>query len=535
MDKPQFARSESLKYYKKALSSYMPDKGKAWDPISETGNPTKSTPVKELIKAIQRQEPKTTTSKPAKITKAAKKARRNPNDGSDYAELSNQMDLLRHQNEKLTKQVESLTATVSGYFRTVHSLLRTNRNATSNENPPPAAVYPLDVPGVPVVPGQATATATTNNGNAAIPYEATLSPNPRTLDLLWQEYQFGIGGRRPAKSFSATERGRVKHMYHRRKVVWDVLANLVRAGMTAQQAIDKIYSVYGADKSNGSLINCMRVDRKTGGHPELLRVEENNTRPVTTPRTENPPPPVEEPILEVPAVALIAQSPPTTTTKKGKIPYETTLSSNPRTLAILWLEYQFGIGGRKPARTFTPTERGRVKYMYHRRKVVWDVLASLVGAGMTAQQACEKIYAVYGLVSVAAITNKMRQDRKTGGHPELNVDHIIIEAPPLATEAATLSAHPRDLYILWQEYQVGIGDAKAAKDFSATERGRVRYLYTRRKLVWEAIANQVRAGCTAQQAIKKIYSVYGEGETVTYIVNQMRQDRQQGGHPKLQI
>jgi hypothetical protein len=244
--------------------------------------------------------------------------------------------------------------------------------------------------------------------------------------------------------------------------------------------------------------------------------------------------------LDVPGVPVVpgqATATATTTTKNGNaaIPYEATLSPNPRTLDLLWQEYQFGIGGRRPAKSFSARERGRVKHMYHRRKVVWDVLASLVGAGMTAQQACEKIYAVYGLVSVAAITNKMRQDRKTGGHPELNVDHIIIEAPPLATEAATLSAHPRDLYILWQEYQVGIGDAKAAKDFSATERGRVRYLYTRRKIVWEAIANQVRAGCTAQQAIKKIYSVYGEGETVTYIVNQMRQDRQQGGHPKLQI
>ena len=36
---------------------------------------------------------------------------------------------------------------------------------------------------------------------------------------------------------------------------------------------------------------------------------------------------------------------------------------------------------------------------------------------------------------------------------------------------ATLSATPRDLYILWQEYNVGIEGQKAARMFSAAERG----------------------------------------------------------------
>jgi hypothetical protein len=378
-DKPQFARSQSLRYYKKALSCFMPDKDKHWDPISGTGNPTKSKPVNKLIKWIQRQEPKTTAhnSKPTAeeiiSTKAANSNPNNDGNNKDYAELSNQMDLLQHQNEMLKKQVESLTATV-------HSLVRTNRNVSPpNNNENPIAVNPLDVPEVPVAPSgpaTATATATTNGRDAAIPFEATLSPNPRTLSLLWQEYQFGIGGRRPARSFTAKERGRVKHMYHRRKVVWDVLDTLVRgAGMTAPHAIEKIYSVYGVNQSNLlSLMNRMRVDRKRGGHPELRGVEENNTRfpmTTTTTRTENPPPSVvEEQPLEVPFVALAQEEPlevpfvalaqgPRTTNQKG-IPNETTLSPNPRALAMLFQqeyqlwqqkEYQFWTGGRKPAPT----------------------------------------------------------------------------------------------------------------------------------------------------------------------------------------
>jgi hypothetical protein len=54
---------------------------------------------------------------------------------------------------------------------------------------------------------------------AGIETHARLSPNPRNLHTLWQEYEFGFGGRKPAKDFMAEERGRVKYSYHRRKVV----------------------------------------------------------------------------------------------------------------------------------------------------------------------------------------------------------------------------------------------------------------------------------------------------------------------------
>jgi hypothetical protein len=45
-----------------------------------------------------------------------------------------------------------------------------------------------------------------------------------------------------------------------------------------------------------------------------------------------------------------------------------------QTIHALWLEYKFGIWGRKAAKDFTAAERGKAKYSYHRRKVVWDVV-----------------------------------------------------------------------------------------------------------------------------------------------------------------
>jgi hypothetical protein len=59
---------------------------------------------------------------------------------------------------------------------------------------------------------------------------STLSPNPRTLYILWGEYENmgGIGaGRKAARLFRRQERGKVKHKYTRRKAVWDTIAALV--------------------------------------------------------------------------------------------------------------------------------------------------------------------------------------------------------------------------------------------------------------------------------------------------------------------
>jgi hypothetical protein len=97
----------------------------------------------------------------------------------------------------------------------------------------------------------------------------------------------------------------------------------------------------------------------------------------------------------------------------------TLLSPRPRDLHLLWLEYEFGIGGRKAARHFTTHERGRVKFKYCRRKVVWDSIDRMVRAGFTAQVAVDKIYQVYGHITVTQIIDRMRGDAAGGGHPEL--------------------------------------------------------------------------------------------------------------------
>ena len=61
----------------------------------------------------------------------------------------------------------------------------------------------------------------------------------------------------------------MKYNYHRRKVVWDAIAELIRSGWTANTARDRIQEVYGRNLSITSIINQMRQDRVNGGHPNL--------------------------------------------------------------------------------------------------------------------------------------------------------------------------------------------------------------------------------------------------------------------------
>ena len=100
---------------------------------------------------------------------------------------------------------------------------------------------------------------------------ASLSPTPRDLYILWQEYQHGIGHRKAARLFTAYERGRVKHKYTRRKVIWDCVNRLVNSGLMANVAIDRIYQVYGRTSTVTQIINRMRVDRNNNNLPQLIR------------------------------------------------------------------------------------------------------------------------------------------------------------------------------------------------------------------------------------------------------------------------
>ena len=155
--------------------------------------------------------------------------------------------------ERLTQGMDRGFATVNGNVRRV--AMQPIRRVTTTT-------------GIDLLAG----TATGRTGGAAMElapalammHPPTLMPKPKSLFDLWDEYLNGVGGRKPARHFSESERGRVKYKYTRRKVVWDVIRKLVDLGHSSQRAIDMIYEVYGAQTCVTAIINRMRKDKLNG-------------------------------------------------------------------------------------------------------------------------------------------------------------------------------------------------------------------------------------------------------------------------------
>jgi hypothetical protein len=174
--------------------------------------------------------------------------------------LHSEMASLRRENEQLKSQAERQANQSNQQFSELTCLVK---RLLSQAGPPIRNVRTGQVL------NQEVAAPVAQNLAPMVP--TTLSPVPRTIHALWLEYEFGIGGRKAAKDFSATEIGKSKYSYHRRKVVWDVVAELVWGGWLAEVACDKIYEVYGHQRSVTSIVNSMRKDRTTynGAHPAL--------------------------------------------------------------------------------------------------------------------------------------------------------------------------------------------------------------------------------------------------------------------------
>ena len=104
---------------------------------------------------------------------------------------------------------------------------------------------------------------------------------------LWTEWEYGIGGRKPAKNWKREERGggddprmskkakqRIKQMHHRRRNIWRIQALLVNKGHNIQAANGIIESAYGANQSMTAISEAIANDRKRyedhgGLHPNF--------------------------------------------------------------------------------------------------------------------------------------------------------------------------------------------------------------------------------------------------------------------------
>jgi hypothetical protein len=101
------------------------------------------------------------------------------------------------------------------------------------------------------------------------------------------------------------------------------------------------------------------------------------------------------------------------------------LMDKPKFLAELWHEWEFGHGGNKPAKDFTPSERGKVKSQYSKRNHIWKLMQRLINANYSVEGACDVIYRRYQRnATITDIIKGIQKDAKEYGplgHPSLRV------------------------------------------------------------------------------------------------------------------
>ena len=112
--------------------------------------------------------------------------------------------------------------------------------------------------------------ATSANPEGGGSYEpSNLTGNPPNLHVVWNDYERGVGGNKPAKYFTKTVCGRVKHMYYRRLVLWKGVEKMIARGTICDTAIESIYYVYKPLQKVTAILDAIRINERNGGHALL--------------------------------------------------------------------------------------------------------------------------------------------------------------------------------------------------------------------------------------------------------------------------
>jgi hypothetical protein len=84
-----------------------------------------------------------------------------------------------------------------------------------------------------------------------------------------------------------------------------------------------------------------------------------------------------------------------------------------------------------------------------------------------------------------------------------------------------LSTCPKDLWVLWKEWERGLGGGKPAKAYTSAERGANEFSFLHHKVFWDPIKGMVRRGQTLDVAINNIYRAHEWKNSVTKILSNM--------------
>ena len=79
------------------------------------------------------------------------------------------------------------------------------------------------------------------------------------------------------------------------------------------------------------------------------------------------------------------------------------------------------------------------------------------------------------------------------------------------SSSVKLSRNPKDLSIVWKEWEFGLNGVKPARDFTHQERGANKLSFCWHKVFWDSVIQMIAHGYTSDTAIGRIYLVYGWG------------------------
>ena len=191
--------------------------------------------------------------------------------GNELRVLVSAVKSLTRQNEELKNELHIFKSTCNTLLSQLNtSVKRIAMIPSVRRRPSTTNVGLSSTEGDSTLSPRTSAGASTNNDDTVTPYQLTLCKCPKSLHVLWQEYEFGVGGRKAAKLFTASERGRVKFNYSLRKHFWNLMKYMLLKGYSHSSAIDKIHRVYGTNLSATKILREIRKDSRLGGHP-LLR------------------------------------------------------------------------------------------------------------------------------------------------------------------------------------------------------------------------------------------------------------------------
>jgi hypothetical protein len=109
------------------------------------------------------------------------------------------------------------------------------------------------------------------------------------------------------------------------------------------------------------------------------------------------------------------------------------------------------------------------------------------------------------------------------GDAEDQQHHKIGDVKPVL--GLGLSKRPRDLYVLWREFEVGLDGGKPVRDYTPSERGANRYTFSQHKNYWDAVGSLLIKGYSVDLAIDMVYEAYGKNYSVTAILDAIIVDK----------